>query len=296
MYNASSLVPNADDDGDSFSNLEECIAGTDPHDGSSHPKLIPNVIQDNPEQIELRFQSLQGKHYTVSNSLDLGSFTTIHPSWLGDNIERTLQIQTEGTAETTSPIRLQYWGNLSASSIQDLYNLETYPHSPDGNTGIQIADAPQLMAAGYGARMTFWCQPPDDGDYTFFLSSGGPAELYLHAREGLKSSSEKVAEILPAQTGLEPQEWETFSSQRSAIKPLEANGRYLLDLRFVSIITRQHAQIAWSGPGIDGIELISMEHLAPIFSTPAPAKEKHFWNTTTTAVGKPASFGQTLPI
>ena len=265
LYNADSMELLADLDGDSFSNLEESIAGTDPRDGSSQPSLIANIIQDDSGQIRLSFQSLQGKHYTVSNSLDLANYTAIHPAWLGDNAERIIQIQTEGTAQTTSPIRLQYWGNLSATSIQDLYDLETYPNSPDGSTCIQSADAPQLGAAGYGARMTLWFEPPNDGDYTFFLSSGGPAELYLHAREGLKSSSEKVAEILPAQTGLGPQEWETYGSQRSALQALEAESRYLLDLRFVSIISRQHAQLAWSGPGIDGIQPVSMEHLAPIY-------------------------------
>ncbi|MDP4693866.1 MAG: thrombospondin type 3 repeat-containing protein, partial [Opitutales bacterium] len=42
-FNASDLVLEDDDDGDRFTNLEECIAGTDPNDSTDHPQLFPTV-------------------------------------------------------------------------------------------------------------------------------------------------------------------------------------------------------------------------------------------------------------
>ena len=87
-FNASALELLDDDDGDGFSNLEECVGGTDPRDSKSRPELLPIVVEDTPGEMELSFQTLSGKNYTVSYTLDLGTFEAIPPGWPGDNKER----------------------------------------------------------------------------------------------------------------------------------------------------------------------------------------------------------------
>lgn len=263
-FNASGLTLEDDDDGDKFTNLEECIAGTDPYDSTDHPKLFPSIINESGVEIKLTYDSLRGKSYTVSHADDLSNFEDVPPSWAGDNYPRTLLIQTDGEAETLSPIRADFWADLPGDTIQDLQGLSTFPSAPDGTAYNMLPEAPDFLATGYGARITFSVEAPVDGAYTFFLSAGGPAELYLDP-VGEDDERLKIAEILPAQAGIIEGEWDTYPTQRSESIELVASQRYNLELQYVSKIPRQHAEIAWSVPGVGEIDPLRREDLATIF-------------------------------
>ena len=56
LYDASALQLLGDEDNDGFSNLDECVAGTDPRDPDSRPGLFPKVITQTDDKIELSFQ------------------------------------------------------------------------------------------------------------------------------------------------------------------------------------------------------------------------------------------------
>jgi hypothetical protein len=58
--------PNADPDGDGFSNQAEFTAGTNPHDGSSF--LRAGIGQTGPEKVEFRFRAEAGRSYSVLTS------------------------------------------------------------------------------------------------------------------------------------------------------------------------------------------------------------------------------------
>ncbi|MDP4643540.1 MAG: DUF1800 family protein [Opitutales bacterium] len=263
-FNASDLVLEDDDDGDRFTNLEECIAGTDPNDSTDHPQLFPTVINETGVEMQLHFDTLRGKSYTVSHSSDLTNFYDVPPSWSGDNATRSLSIQNDGVAETLSSIRIDFWSDLPGDTISDLHDLSTYPSAPDGTAYNALPKAPDFLATGYGARLSCWIEAPQTGAYTFFLTAGGPAELYLDLTPDEKSTL-KIAEVLPTQTGLAPSEWDTYATQRSDAVDLIAGNRYHIELHYVSTIPRQHAQIAWSLPGTAEIELLERDDLAKVF-------------------------------
>ena len=280
-FNASALELLDDDDGDGFSNLEECVGGTDPRDSKSRPELLPIVVEDTPGEMELSFQTLSGKNYTVSYTLDLGTFEAIPPGWPGDNKERILSIKNDGKAETTSPIWAQFWGNLPASAIDDLYNHSDFPQSPHGLSYLPSPQAPDFLAADYGARLSFWIRPDETGFHNFFLSSGGPAELYFGTE---RSELNKIAEVLPTQTGLTSGDWEIYDTQRSEQIELTAGQRYFLEVFYVSKVPRQHVEIAWSQPGINGISKLSNDDLAKVFfhapTIPESSLLKHDYEST----------------
>ncbi|CAA6676700.1 MULTISPECIES: DUF1800 family protein [unclassified Lentimonas] len=263
-FNASALQLLNDDDGDGFTNVEECIVGTDPEDASDLPRLLPSTTQNDPDQIELRFQTLSGKHYSVTHSPDLNDFTPISKGWLGDNTERPLHIGTDGIAATLSPIRIDYWANFAGTTIEELHALNTFPSAPDGSSNHPAPEAPDFLASGYGARLSCWITPPESGSYTLFLSAGGPAELYLHDTTS-SSAPVKIAEILPTQTDLSSGEWDTYATQRSTLLELSADTRYALELHYVANVPQQYAEIAWSGPSIDGIQQLDRDALAQVF-------------------------------
>ena len=262
LYDAGALQLTDDEDSDSFSNLEECIAGTDPYDANDRPEMALQVIQGEAEEIRLLFDTRSGKDYTVVHSTDLIDFDQTILSLAGDDDEASLLINTSGLLKSLSPIRIDFWANLQGTTIDALYSLGHFPSPPDGSIHYTSPEAPVFKATGYGARMTTWITPPQTGDYTFFLSAGGPAELYL--RESDASDPNKIAEILPAQTGIAKGEWDTYSTQRSDIITLIADTNYFLDLRYVSTVAGQHVQIAWSGPGITGIQPLSQSDLATL--------------------------------
>jgi len=68
IYNANALSPNADTDGDGFSNFAESHAGTDPFDSGSYPRLRFGF--NFPSTGQLTWDSFAGKRYTVQSRPD----------------------------------------------------------------------------------------------------------------------------------------------------------------------------------------------------------------------------------
>ena len=249
QFNASALELLQDTDYDGFNNLEECIAGTDPFNAQDLPSLRPDFVQDAAGEMQISFQTVGGKHYSVNHSTELSQFAPINKGWIGDGAVRELTIRKDGRGESVSPIRADFWANLPGTDMDALDALSNYPHAPDGSVHTYYPEAPRFAASHYGARIHFWITPPEDGSYTFYLSAGGPAELYW-----IDDSANKIAEILPLQQGLQPGEWDSYGTQRAEPLVLNSGEHYPLELHYVSTTARQHAEIAWSGPGLDGIQ------------------------------------------
>ncbi|MFC5049569.1 DUF1800 family protein [Rubritalea spongiae] len=262
LYNANSLELLEDDDGDGFKNIDECIAGTDPFDNSDHPFIKPLIVAQNTDEIELAFQTVKGKTYTLSHSNNLSEFQSIN-SWFGDGNERSLLIKPSGLSYSLSPIRIDFWADVLGSSIDELYSQAEFPSPPDGSISTTSIEAPRFQASGYGGRLTTFITPPQSGDYTLYLSSGGPAELYFNALSE-DAVPVKIAEILESQSDIEPNQWDLYPTQRSSTLSLTANSPYLLDLRYLATVAGQHVQIAWSGPGLEGIQAIDRSALAKV--------------------------------
>ena len=261
-FNARDLQLAADGDGDGFTNLEECVAGTDPDDSASRPTVDLSVIQNELDQVQVSFPTLLGKRYFLFASNDLQSFESLQPDgWIGDGSIRELFIRSGGNSESVSSVRADFWANVATDSIDDLSGLATFPAQSDGLVYLAAPEAPDFLSTGYGARIISTITAPSSGSYTFFLSAGGPAELYFKASDS-PSNAAKIAEILPAQTGLEADVWELYDTQRADAVLLTAGADYQLEMRYVAKAPSQHAQVGWSGPGLVGIEKVEREDLS----------------------------------
>jgi hypothetical protein len=76
----SSGLPASDRDGDGFSDTAEYLAGTNPRDPQSRLRILPPI----PGAVGIRWQSVNGKRYTVSRSEDLSvGFKAIARQLLG---------------------------------------------------------------------------------------------------------------------------------------------------------------------------------------------------------------------
>jgi len=66
LYGAQGVDPDADPDGDGLSNLQEAIAGTDPFNAGSAPRMSMFVVTNNTAQV--RILGALGKHYELQGS------------------------------------------------------------------------------------------------------------------------------------------------------------------------------------------------------------------------------------
>jgi len=259
-FDAASLTQLEDEDSDGYNNVDECVAGTDPFDASSHPQMTPQAPDDE-GIVCFTFDTINGKQYTVLSTDDLVNDFAELDTWLGDSQTREIILNEAMLYKTKAPIRFEFWANLDASSISDLSDLLPFPAAPDGVLNHDRPSAPIFLATGYGARMTTSIAVPTTGYYRLYLSSGAPAELYLQTHQSGHSQI-KVAEVLPTQVGLAPEEWTTYGTQQSDLVLLEVGKLYQIELRYISNVASQHCAIAWSGPGIDGIEALDSDDMA----------------------------------
>ncbi len=71
VFHATGLDPNADTDGDGFTNAQEAAAGTDPRDPASHPPTVAATVSG--ASITLTWATVAGKQYRVQTSPTLGA-------------------------------------------------------------------------------------------------------------------------------------------------------------------------------------------------------------------------------
>ena len=71
VFRATGLDPNADTDGDGFTNAQEAAAGTDPRDPTSHPPTVAAAVSGT--SVTLTWATVAGKQYRVQTSPILGA-------------------------------------------------------------------------------------------------------------------------------------------------------------------------------------------------------------------------------
>ncbi len=69
VFGASALTPNADTDGDGFTNAEESLAGTDPFNAASHPSL--SIAPWANDSVRIAFDAVAGKRYQFQSRTHL---------------------------------------------------------------------------------------------------------------------------------------------------------------------------------------------------------------------------------
>ena len=261
QYSAFDVTPNEDDDGDNFNNSTEAIAGTDPFDATDYPELEASQLNSDNTPLLFSFPTKAGKLYQLSESEDLFSFDLFGPTVTGDSAPMTLSVDPVVGFATSGNVAQEFWANIVGNNITALTDLPSFPNSPDGETRLVDLDTPPLASSGFGFRLLCLITPPQTGDYSFFLSSGGSAQLSLSATN-LPNDRDMIAQVLSGQV-IAPNTWDTFEDQRSAPITLTMGQQYVLVVHAISPSPNSHCQVAWAGPDIDGIQIIDSSALLP---------------------------------
>ena len=273
-YGAEDLLPEDDTDGDGQSNLAESQAGTDPFDAQDF--LHFNSFQVGAAQKDLffSFPTKAGKNYQISAAEDLLIFQPIGLPLAGNESNQALTWQLNEPSLLSGSIQHQYWANITESDLESFTSQLSFPDNPDGNASLKAFEVPSLRGTGFGGRLRALITPPESGDFNIFISTSSSARVYLSTDEDPLNQVE-VCSILSGQTGVNENEWFTFASQRSESIPLVSGKRYHLEVHYLALNPNSHCQVAWSGAGLDGIEVLSHEHVAPTIYLPQSIPEQN---------------------
>ena len=219
------------------------------------------VPADEGSSVTLDFPTKQGKLYQLADSNDLSSFNLFGPQFYGENGWNSLILTSNSNFYNAGNVQLQYWANVSDTDITSLTERATFPHVADGESRLTSLETTPLQGSGFGLRLLTLITPPQTGEYTLFLSSGSSARLYLSSNTS-PDNNVLLSQVFPAQT-IAPNDFTAFDSQRSVPVTMLAGLNYLLEIHALASHPQSHCQVAWSGPGISGTEIITSEHLAP---------------------------------
>ncbi|MEM9080086.1 MAG: DUF1800 family protein [Verrucomicrobiota bacterium] len=268
QYSAFNLLPGDDTDGDGFTNAEESDAGTNPFDSADYPKLEASVLDPANPPLEFTFPTKPGKQYQLGESTTLQIFNPFGPLLTGDGAPMMIALDPASTSSHSGHVLQQFWANVPGNELANLTSLPTFPELPDGETRLVDLTTKPVAGSNFGFRLLTLITPPTTGDFSFFLSSGSSAQLFLSTNDD-SANHTLLAQVLSGQS-ITPNSWDTFESQRSIPISLTAGQSYLLEVHALAASPNSHCQIAWTGPTLSGTEIITSQHLAPQSFLPSP--------------------------
>ncbi|MEM1223164.1 MAG: DUF1800 family protein [Verrucomicrobiota bacterium] len=253
-YGGVLLLAGEDFDGDAFTNEEESIAGTNPFDANDAPKLQLKSLRDGVDEIQ--FETQKGRTYQVFSTYSLDEDFKPHSRWQGDGGMRRLRIQYGVTSTTTSQVEANFWNGVSGSDFSAFSGLGR----SDGRLFLEHLEALPFMQTGFAAELVGMIKIPETQEYTFHISSSGPAQL-----EALIDGQYVVLATIPeGQSIIEQGEFQRFPSQTSNRISLSKGERLRLRLRYFARAQNQHCQVAWSWVGSNGPVIIGRESMSEI--------------------------------
>ncbi len=161
----------------------------------------------------------------------------------------------------TGLILREFWEGIAGSSVS---YLEEHPDFPDDPTWIQkisTFETPEDIQDDYGQRLRGFLHVPIDGTYTFYVSANSRAELYLSPSEdvsGMSMIASVQSSTTPGDFDKNPQHQKSFPIF------LSAGQKHYIEALHKESTGYDHLQVAWSGPGLQGVQVIQGGYLSPV--------------------------------
>jgi uncharacterized protein (DUF1800 family) len=243
VYNAQTLLPDDDEDGDHQSNLAECVAGTDPFNPDSFHYV--SEIERRTPVTTIGWPSVSGKEYRIDYCTDL-----LNCGWIstgielyGSGAELSVEITAGSNPLITGALSRDAWHDVPGEQIGSLTNHPDYPDNPHGTELIPRSKGPVNIADDYGARIRGYVIPGRGSQHRFFIASRHDSELYLSTDEN-PSNATLIASCNDPTT--KDEEWEKNESQVSSPVTLSAGKRYYIEVLHKCGTEDDHVSVAWS--------------------------------------------------
>ena len=195
-----------------------------------------------------------------------GSYAyTPHDGFLGaDSFSYTLQSSAGNTATfvvnidvTNHGVLEETWYGIGGAYLSDLRGDPDYPDNPDETRIAADLEARTNHADSYGTRIRTWLTAPQAGDYTFWIASDDYGELWLS--DSADPAGASLIANVPGWTS--SRQWDKFAEQQSAAVSLAAGQLYYIEALAKEGGGGDNLAVAWSGPGINGPEVIDSQYL-----------------------------------
>lgn len=235
-------------DHDGFSNQEEALAGTDPHDPRSFPSSGELIPQGNAVWIS-RLPTIRGILYKASISGDLKNWHPVADPVVGTGKVEEIQIDLNRDYIRGGAIRSR-WDNLAAN----VYLVTLIEYAKEGTPPPTTVDRlerldmpyPSPHELNYGQWIRGWLIPPETGSYIFWLAANDISQFYLSTTS---SPEDKRLTLFPDSWAYY-QEWDKFPSQRSSPIVLQAFQPYYFELYHRQWDGQSNLSLAWTRPSM----------------------------------------------
>ena len=253
--------PHGDDDGDGFTNLQEALAGTNPHDPDCYPRLQP-MTAPSPASVQQQFPTIPGIQYQVMASPDLQEWFPAGPAVIGTGDEAELLLQRHQPV-STGRVRRARWTGITDGGLATVKSLAAST-PPDEAHQVSLLDFPQTNPNedNYGQWIRGWLLPPLSGTYTFWLASDDHSEFWLST-----DASPENMQLRASVSGWTAyREWTKHPSQQSAPLALQAGEPLYFEVFHREFSGGDHLSLAWTLPGnpLDTREIISGDALSTV--------------------------------
>jgi len=210
---------------------------------------------------------------------DGGTSTSVNPSHTYSDLGRykvSLTVEdNEGLSSTatttvlvdeiTGPnggIWFEKWNNVPGGSISDIPLDQT----PDESYVLHSLSYSTSSQDAYADRMSGYIFPPENGNYTFYISSDDQSELWLST--SFSPADKELLAFVPSWAPFE--DFERHASQKSPEVYLNANQKYYIEVLHKEGAWGDHVEVAWKQPGSETLEIIPGDYLAYFTSNKSP--------------------------
>ncbi|MEY4178424.1 MAG: hypothetical protein RLY70_1998 [Planctomycetota bacterium] len=186
------------------------------------------------------------------------------------------------------PFTEQRWSGSTA------FNTNTWTGTPDYSGTLGSLTTAQNVGDNYSRRITGWITAPATGSYNFYVAGDDDVKLYVSSDDTAANKGSVIASI-PSGGWTGFQQWNRYSSQKSAAVSLQAGQRYYVEVQQLEGYGGDHVSVAWTGPGISAITPISIlaNLLSANVSTGAVQLVSRGVSSATEAAGVPVVHGGT---
>lgn len=182
----------------------------------------------------------------------------------------TLTSRTDGQIGDGRAFAQQVAGLLETRwSGNSAYNNNDWSATPQYQDVWSESASPVNVGDNYSRRLTGLLKPTVTGNYTFYIASDDSSRLFL-STDATAANKVQIASVATG-SWTNPQQWNKFSSQTSAVRTLQAGQTYYLEVQHQEVGGGDHVAVAWQGPGMTEKALISAANLAPISPISAAA-------------------------
>ncbi len=175
----------------------------------------------------------------------------------------------------TGVLKFSYWGNITGTPVQGLYDDPRYPATPDLTATVFSFNSRGAFAddshENYGATMEGFLTPTETADYRFFVYSDDASELYLST-----DATEANLALIAQETGCCNNFTEPGTARTSEPVSLVAGKKYFIRMVYKEGGGGDYGQVAWRKEGdttaAGSLLPIPGKYLSAAVDLPAPAE------------------------